>query len=98
LGILASEATRVTDEMFAAAAMALDEQVTDADFKLGRIYPSLTRIREVSKKIALAVARVAVARGLTTLPEPADLEDHIQAKMYDPTYVEIGTSQQESVQ
>ncbi len=86
LGILASQASRVTDEMFAAAAIALDQQVTDADFKLERIYPSLSRIREVSKKIALAVARVAFARGLTTLPEPADLEDHIQAKMYDPTY------------
>ena len=88
LGILASEASRVTDEMFAAAAKALDVQVSDEDFQLGRIYPSLSRIREVSLNIALAVARVAYVRGLTALPEPADLIGHIKTKMYDPTYRE----------
>jgi len=88
LGILASEASRVTDEMFAAAAKALDGQVSEEDFKLGRIYPSLSRIREVSIHIALAVAKVAFARGLTAMPEPADLLGHIKSKMYDPTYQE----------
>jgi len=88
LGILASEASRVTDEMFAAAAKALDEQVSEEDFKLGRIYPSLSRIREVSIHIALAVAKVAFARELTAMPEPADLLGHIKSKMYDPTYQE----------
>jgi malate dehydrogenase (oxaloacetate-decarboxylating)(NADP+) len=87
LGILASEASRVTDEMFSAAARALDEQVSAEDFKLGRIYPSLSRIREVSVNIALAVAKVAFARGLTAMPEPADLHGHIKSKMYDPTYL-----------
>jgi malate dehydrogenase (oxaloacetate-decarboxylating)(NADP+) len=86
LGILASEASRVTDEMFAAAAKALDEQVSEEDFGLGRIYPSLSRVREVSVNIALAVAKVAFARGLTAMPKPPDLLGHIRAKMYDPTY------------
>jgi malate dehydrogenase (oxaloacetate-decarboxylating)(NADP+) len=86
LGILASEASHVTDEMFAAAAKALDSQVSREDFALGRIYPSLARICEVSLTIALAVAKVAFAQGLTALPEPADLLGHIKAKMYDPTY------------
>jgi malate dehydrogenase (oxaloacetate-decarboxylating)(NADP+) len=88
LGILASESSRVTDEMFAAAAKALDEQVSEEDFKLGRIYPALARIREVSVHIALAVAKVAFVRGLAAIPEPADLHGHIQSKMYDPTYQE----------
>jgi malate dehydrogenase (oxaloacetate-decarboxylating)(NADP+) len=88
LGILASEASRVTDEMFAAAAKALEAQVSGDDFQLGRIYPPLSRIREVSLNIALAVANVAYARGLTAMPEPADLIGHIKAQMYDPTYRE----------
>ena len=88
LGILASEASRVTDEMFAAAAKALDEQVSEEDFILGRIYPSLSRVREVSVNIALAVAKVAFARGLTAIPKPPDLLGHIKSKMYDPTYKE----------
>ncbi|MHB8910276.1 MAG: oxaloacetate-decarboxylating malate dehydrogenase [Syntrophales bacterium] len=88
LGILASEASRVTDQMFAAAAKALDQQVSDEDFMLGRIYPSLSRIREVSLNIALAVAKVAFATGLTAIREPADLLGHIKSKMYEPTYQE----------
>jgi malate dehydrogenase (oxaloacetate-decarboxylating)(NADP+) len=88
LGVLASEASRVTDEMFAAAAKALDQRVSEEDFKLGRIYPSLSRIREVSIGIAIAVAKIAFARGLTAMPEPADLPAHIRANMYDPTYRE----------
>ncbi len=88
LGILASEASRVTDEMFAAAAKALDEQVSEKDFVLGRIYPSLSRVREVSVNIAMAVAKVAFARGLTAMPKPSDLLGHIKSKMYDPTYKE----------
>jgi malate dehydrogenase (oxaloacetate-decarboxylating)(NADP+) len=86
LGILSSEASRVTDEMFAAAAKALDEQVSQEDFALGRIYPSLSSIRKVSVNIALAVAKVAFARGLTAMQEPPDLPGLIKSKMYDPTY------------
>jgi malate dehydrogenase (oxaloacetate-decarboxylating)(NADP+) len=88
LGILASEASRVTDEMFAHAAKALDKQVSEEDFMLGRIYPSLSRIREVSVNIALAVAKIVFARGLTAMPKPPDLLGHIKSKMYDPTYQE----------
>jgi len=86
LGVLASEASRVTNEMFAAAAKTLDEQVSKDDFELGRVYPSLSRIREVSVNIALAVAEVVFNRKLTAMTKPADLLSHIKAKMYDPVY------------
>ena len=85
LGVLASEASRVTDEMFTAAAKSLDEQVTMEDLKIGRIFPSLSRIREVSANIALAVAKIVFERGLTVMPESADLLGHIKSIMYDPT-------------
>ena len=88
LGVIASEASRVTDEMFTAAAKSLDEQVTMEDLKLGRIFPSLSRIREVSSNIALAVAKIVFERGLTSMPEPADLLDHIKSTMYDPAFDE----------
>ena len=88
LGVLASEASRVTDEMFTAAAKSLVEQVTAEDLKMGRIYPSLSRIREVSSNIALAVAKIVFERGLTAMPEPADLLGHIKSTMYDPAFEE----------
>jgi malate dehydrogenase (oxaloacetate-decarboxylating)(NADP+) len=86
LGVIASEAARVTDEMFFAAARKLADLVTEDDLAQGRIFPSLTRIREVSAVIAAAVAEVTFHRGLTTMIRPADLSAHIKAQMYDPEY------------
>jgi len=88
LGVIASEATRVTDEMFFVAAKKLAELVTNDDLAQGRIFPSLTRIREVSAVIAEAVAEVTFHRNLTTMNRPADLSAHIKAQMYDPKYEE----------
>jgi len=88
LGVQASESSRVTDEMFTAAARSLNDQVTVNDLKIGRIYPSLARIREVSANIALAVANIVFVRGLTAMPKPADLLGHIKSIMYDPAYKE----------
>lgn len=88
LGVLASESSRVTSEMFTAAAKSLNDQVTTDDLKIGRIYPPLSRIREVSANIALAVAKIAFNRGLTQMPQPVDLSGHIKLCMYEPTFQE----------
>ncbi|MBX3066345.1 MAG: NAD-dependent malic enzyme [Anaerolineae bacterium] len=86
LGIVACEVTRVTDEMFYAAAKALTSEVSEDDLRQGRIYPSLNRIREVSAVIATAVAEVAYQRGLANYPRPVDLLGYIKAQMYEPVY------------
>jgi malate dehydrogenase (oxaloacetate-decarboxylating)(NADP+) len=86
LGAIASETTRITDEMFYVAARALAEEVTADDLAMGRIFPSLTRIREVSLKIAVAVADVAYRRGLTPSPRPENLAEHVRSKMFEPAY------------
>ena len=44
--------------MFAVAARTLADMLTKADLAMGRLYPSLSRIREVSHAIAVAVADV----------------------------------------
>ena len=86
LGVVSCGLARVTGEMLAAAARALAEQVTDADRVEGRIYPPLSRIREVSVQIAAAVAEVGYARGLAGRPRPADLWAHIRSCVYEPNY------------
>ncbi|OGP78453.1 MAG: NAD-dependent malic enzyme [Deltaproteobacteria bacterium RBG_16_64_85] len=86
LGVIASEAARVTDEMFFVAAKTLADLVTEDDLSQGRIYPSLKRIREVSAAIATDVANLAFQRGLTTISRPANLAAHVKAQMYEPTY------------
>lgn len=86
LGVIASESTRVTDEMFSVAAKSLASLVTEDDLAMGSVYPDLQRIREVSVKIAVAVAEVVFARKLTSMKRPSDLPGHVAAQMYQPDY------------
>ena len=86
LGVIATESTRVTDEMFLVAAQTLASLVTESDLALGRVYPDLKRIREVSMEIAVAVAAVVFRHGLTRMQHPADLKAHVTAVMFDPKY------------
>ncbi len=86
LGVLASEARHVTDQMFAAAARTLASLVLPADLEMGRIYPSLRRIREVSAQIGAAVAEVAFTAGLARVERPADLLKLVEASMWTPRY------------
>jgi malate dehydrogenase (oxaloacetate-decarboxylating)(NADP+) len=86
LGVIATRATRVTDEMFMAAARELARQVTQADLDQGSLYPPLAAIRDVSAHIAAAVAAVAYARGLARVPQPANLVAFMKAQMYEPRY------------
>jgi malate dehydrogenase (oxaloacetate-decarboxylating)(NADP+) len=86
LGVTATGARRVTDEMLLAAAEALAEQADEATLRTGALLPPLERIREVSLRIALAVARVVVEAGLAARETPVELEPYLRDRMYRPDY------------
>jgi malate dehydrogenase (oxaloacetate-decarboxylating)(NADP+) len=86
LGAIACGATRITDEMFLAAAHTLASQVTPADLDQGSLFPPLANTREVSARIAVAVAEVAYERGLAGRSRPEDLRELVQSHVYDPHY------------
>ncbi len=86
LGVVAVRATRVTDEMFMAAARTLAETVGEDDLAQGSLYPPLNRVRDVSARIATAVAEVAFRRGLAGVEPPEDLADYVRSQMYEPRY------------
>jgi malate dehydrogenase (oxaloacetate-decarboxylating)(NADP+) len=86
LGVIASGSRLVTDEMFMAAAHSLADCVGKDDLSQGSLYPALPRIREVSARIAAAVAQVAYQRGLAEGPAPNDVMSQVQAQMYEPHY------------
>ena len=86
LGILASASRRVTSGMLLAAARVLASELSETDLEEGRIYPPLARIREVSLKIAAAVAAIAYDQGLAATPKPADLASFIRAQVFEPNY------------
>jgi malate dehydrogenase (oxaloacetate-decarboxylating)(NADP+) len=87
LGAVAVQASRVTDGMFMVAARRLAETVRDEDLAQGSLFPALSRVREVSARIAVAVAEVAFAEGLAGIECPPDLEAWVETQMYDPKYV-----------
>lgn len=88
LGALASESREITDTMLLASAETLASLVNQEDLCLGRVYPSLSRIRTVSLKIATAVATEAWRTGLARRARPNDIEADIRARMFEPAYQE----------
>ena len=86
LGAIVCGTTRITSEMFMAAAHTLAARVTDQDLEQGSLYPPLKDIREVSAHIAAAVADVAYRRGLAPGAPPPDPVGFMRAKMYEPRY------------
>ncbi len=86
LGVVASHATRVTDEMFLAAARVLASLVSEDDLAAGRVYPCLSRIREVSALIAAEVAAIAYREGLAQRDAPADILADVREHMFEPIY------------
>lgn len=88
MGAAACGASRVVNEMFFRAARTLADEVTQADLDTGCLYPPLTKIMEVSAKIAAATAEVAYARSFSREPRPKDLLEHIRKLQYKPVYPE----------
>ena len=86
LGAIAARSKTVTDSMFLKAARTLASLVRPEELEKGNLYPSLKRIREVSGKIAVAVAEEAFRQGLARGERPADLEAHVEAERYVPVY------------
>jgi malate dehydrogenase (oxaloacetate-decarboxylating)(NADP+) len=91
MGAVTCRASRVTDAMFHAAARTLAEQVGEDSLAVGRLFPDLRHIREISARIAAAVCRVAVEQGLAGIEAPpgadGDWEAFIRGRMYHPHYV-----------
>jgi malate dehydrogenase (oxaloacetate-decarboxylating)(NADP+) len=86
LGVVATRARHVTDEMFSAAARTLADMATEQCMDVGCIYPSFTSIRDISARIALAVAEIAYDQKLARKKRPKDLETSIRASMWEPDY------------
>lgn len=85
LGIVAAQARRVSDAMIMAAAQALAKLSPVEKDRNGQLLPPMARSRELSRVIASAVARQAIAEGLSSLAE-ADAEAAIAANVWEPVY------------
>jgi len=87
LGVIAAGIKHIHESIFLFAAEGLAGLVTDDDYAVGRMYPDLDRIKEVSVKIATKVAVEAYKEGMAaTYPEPEDKEAYIRTLLYDYNY------------
>lgn len=74
------------------AAETLAKFVPSADVEKGILFPPLSRIRDVSHAIAVAVAKEAINDGLATNASSKMVEDvsaYVSRKMYYPEYVPL---------
>jgi malate dehydrogenase (oxaloacetate-decarboxylating)(NADP+) len=88
MAVLATEARRVTQQMFIVAARAVAEQVTSEDVDRGLIYPPTTHIFDASLHTAVKIAEYVFDNGLAGAERPADIEAHIRAMTYKPVYAD----------
>jgi len=86
MAVFATEATRVTEEMFIVAAQAVAEQVTEENLSVGLIYPPQSRILDASLHVAERVAAYIFDKGLARVPRPDDIGALIRARAYRPVY------------
>jgi len=88
LGALAVGARKITDLMFTAAATSLAAQVTAADLAAGALYPPVSQLRQVTCKIAEAVAQAAVDDGVADDPSEG-IPAAVASWIWDPAYPTI---------
>ena len=86
LGAIATQASRITDTMFMAAARALAELSPARHDPNANLLPSVTALRDVAIAVAIAVGKQACAEGLTSGMTADGVEAAVNAKMWAPHY------------
>ena len=86
LGIVATKARRVSDDMFMAASEALSAAAPAVQGTGSSLLPKLGEIRAVGLKIATAVAKQAVSEGLTEARSDTETEALVANKVWEAAY------------
>jgi len=86
MAIFATQASRVTDEMFIEAARAVADQVAPGLLKQGLLYPLQSNILETEIQTAARVAKLVFDSGLSRVDRPTDMVAFIRDHVYTPQY------------
>ncbi|HEX5081833.1 MAG TPA: NAD-dependent malic enzyme, partial [Blastocatellia bacterium] len=87
LGVIASGARIIRQGMFVAAARALSEMSPALEDGMASLFPDMNDIREVSRRVAIAVGVEAQALGLAEPTTREELEARVDEKMWTPRYL-----------
>lgn len=86
LGALVAEAREVTDEAFLIAAEELSGSVSDERWAAGGIYPPISELRSIARRIAVAVVRRLRDTGYGRQLRDDDIEPAVDTAMWAPDY------------
>ena len=86
LGVIASGASRITDEMLMAASETLAQHSPLVNTGYGLVLPPLSEIQNVSRAIAFAVGKMAQAQGVAVEVSAEALEQAIEDNFWLPEY------------
>ncbi len=98
LGVLASGAREVLPEFFTAAAQAVSDFVSRSEMERGCLVPHVTKLAEVSVKVAQAVGEAAIERGIARpcaystfqhQNDPTRLNELIRRMRWEPDYLPL---------
>jgi malate dehydrogenase (oxaloacetate-decarboxylating)(NADP+) len=89
MAVYATQAKRVTDEMFVVAAEAVAEQVSGDQLDQGMLYPPQSNILEAELYTAAKVAKVIYDRDLARTERPRDVASFIRQQAYRPKYRDL---------
>jgi len=87
LAVTLFQVRHIPDEVFLKSAEALADMVTPEELASGLVYPPLSKIREVSVKLAAVLGDFLYKHKLATLyPEPTNKEEFVRAHLYSTAY------------
>jgi malate dehydrogenase (oxaloacetate-decarboxylating)(NADP+) len=86
MGVYATQASRVPDELFIEAAQAVADQVPSDLLNQGCLYPLQSNILETEIRTAARVAKLVFDMGLARVTRPTDMVAFIREHVYNPQY------------
>ena len=86
LGVVASRATRVTDNMLTAAAAGLCATSPARFSGMAPLLPSVERLQQVALDVAVAVAEAAVSDGVAPAANTTTMRARVEACRWEPHY------------
>jgi malate dehydrogenase (oxaloacetate-decarboxylating)(NADP+) len=89
MAVFATQASRVTDEMFIEAAQAVADQVPAELLKQGLLFPLQANILETEIQTSARIAKLIFDSGLARVDRPADMVAFIRKHVYKPEYTPI---------
>lgn len=86
MAVFATQASRVTDEMFIEAARAVADQVPSDLLNQGLLYPLQSNILETEIQTATRVAKLVFDSGLARVNRPTNMGAFIREHVHSPQY------------